>query len=56
MIEQPRDIRTGEPLFDPETWERLSESEKRLACYHNSPHKQRTGELYRAIAAQQKPD
>lgn len=43
----PRDIRTGEPLFSAETWARMSDEERAISAYQNSPHKQRVGEMYR---------
>lgn len=47
MIEIPHDIRTGEPIVSPEAWARMSEDERRLCAYQNSPMKQRIGEMYR---------
>lgn len=56
MTEVPRDIRTGEPLFSETLWNRMSESEKAICCYHNSPHRQRMTELYAHIRSQAKGD
>lgn len=50
MIECPRDIHTGEPLFTFEIWARMSEEERAISAHQNSPHKQRVGEMYRRRA------
>lgn len=49
MIECPKDIRTGEPIVSAEAWAKMDESTRALCAYQNSPHKQRVGEMYRAM-------